>query len=124
MFARTERLTLRLHEPRDRDALLSYYGDPKVARFLLEGPWDEATTSTKLAERIARRVPAQDEDVANAAVDVRADQRAQFGDAVVDGREMGDRQQRRLLRELTGHADGPVTRRPAGAVGHRHESRS
>lgn len=51
---RTERLTLRLHEPRDRDALLSYYGDPKVARFLLEGPWDEATTSTKLAERIAR----------------------------------------------------------------------
>lgn len=51
---RTERLTLRLHEPRDLDALLSYYGDPKVARYLLEGPWDAAAAETRLTARIAR----------------------------------------------------------------------
>lgn len=51
---RTDRLTLRLHEPRDRDALLSYYGDPDVARYLLEGPWDEATADEMLAKRVVR----------------------------------------------------------------------
>lgn len=51
---RTERLTLRLHEPGDLDALLSYYGDPSVARYLLEGPWDEVIAAEQLAKRVQR----------------------------------------------------------------------
>lgn len=51
---RTERLTLRLHDESDLDALLSYYGDPDVARYLLQGPWDEAVGEEMLAKRVAR----------------------------------------------------------------------
>ncbi len=51
---RTERLTLRLHEAGDRDALLAYYGLPEVARYLPWGPWSEATADERIAERLGR----------------------------------------------------------------------
>lgn len=51
---RTERLSLWLHEPRDLEALLAYYGDPTVARYLLQGPWDRDMAAGQLAERIPR----------------------------------------------------------------------
>lgn len=52
---RTERLTLRSHTEGDLDALLSYYADPEVARFLLVHPWTEAFGREELARRIPRQ---------------------------------------------------------------------
>lgn len=48
---RTERLTLRAHTEGDLDALLSYYSDPEVARFLLDPPWTEEYGREQLASR-------------------------------------------------------------------------
>lgn len=52
---RTERLTLRFHEPRDHDDLLRVYRREDVARYLLEEPWTPEQTSERLARRITRR---------------------------------------------------------------------
>jgi RimJ/RimL family protein N-acetyltransferase len=51
---RTSRLVLRTYAPGDLDALLAYYADPEVARFLLEEPWTSEDAETQLARRMAR----------------------------------------------------------------------
>ncbi|NYI71202.1 aminoglycoside 6'-N-acetyltransferase [Naumannella cuiyingiana] len=50
----TARLRLRLHRLSDTDALLAYYGEPGVARYLLEGPWTVRTAPKKVAQRVER----------------------------------------------------------------------
>lgn len=50
----TERLTLRMTELRDRDALLAIYADEGVARFLLDDPWTPAEASLQIAKRTQR----------------------------------------------------------------------
>ncbi|MGH3413715.1 MAG: GNAT family N-acetyltransferase [Marmoricola sp.] len=52
---RTERLTLRHFEPGDLDAVLDYYADPEVARYLLEEPWTRAYAEEQVAKRVLRR---------------------------------------------------------------------
>lgn len=51
---RTDRLTLRAHTEDDLDALLDYYADPDVARYLLTPPWTPTSAPGHLAERIPR----------------------------------------------------------------------
>ena len=50
----TERLTLRLTEIRDRDALLAIYSDKDVARFLLDDPWTAAEAALQVSKRVRR----------------------------------------------------------------------
>ncbi|WP_106265439.1 MULTISPECIES: GNAT family N-acetyltransferase [Isoptericola] len=51
---RTSRLVLRTYRDDDIDALLDYYADPEVARFLLEEPWTREVAETQLALRKLR----------------------------------------------------------------------
>lgn len=51
---RTSRLVLRTYAESDLDALLAYYADPEVARFLLEEPWTPQDAGDQLARRMAR----------------------------------------------------------------------
>ncbi|PFG44779.1 aminoglycoside 6'-N-acetyltransferase [Isoptericola jiangsuensis] len=51
---RTSRLVLRTYAESDLDALLAYYSDPDVARFLLEEPWTAEDAETQLARRMTR----------------------------------------------------------------------
>lgn len=51
---RTDRLLLRPHTEGDLDALLDYYADPQVARYLLTPPWTRQSGPTHLAERLPR----------------------------------------------------------------------
>ena len=64
------------------------------------GVLDAVGMLVPLAERVAGRIAAQHQDVADAAVGVGADHRTQFVDAVADGGQVGDREQRGLLGEL------------------------
>lgn len=50
----TARLTLRRYRPEDLEPTLEYYGDPEVARYLLEDPWTPADAEKQLAKRLAR----------------------------------------------------------------------
>ncbi|MCP6711183.1 GNAT family N-acetyltransferase, partial [Klebsiella pneumoniae] len=50
----TERLLLRPYTHDDLDASLAYYGDPQVARHLLEPPWTPAVARERIAERVER----------------------------------------------------------------------
>ena len=59
---RTERLTLRPHSEGDLRALLAYYSDPTVVRFLLTHPWTEEDgrqTLTKLVDRRGLDTPSR-----------------------------------------------------------------
>ncbi|MGH3446579.1 MAG: GNAT family N-acetyltransferase [Nocardioidaceae bacterium] len=51
----TERLTLRPHRDDDLQAMLTYYADPDVARYLLEEPWTQEYAEAQLTKRIARQ---------------------------------------------------------------------
>ncbi len=51
---RTERLTLRPHEEGDLEALLAYYSDPEVARYLLVHPWIEEDARREMAKLLGR----------------------------------------------------------------------
>ena len=51
---RTERLTLRTHTEGDLEALLAYYQDPEVARYLLVHPWTEEYGRQELARLVER----------------------------------------------------------------------
>lgn len=51
---RTERLTLRAHTEGGLEALLSYYADPEVARYLLTPPWTEEYGRKELAKLVER----------------------------------------------------------------------
>ena len=51
----TPRLKLRLYESRDLDALLGYYRQPAVARYLLEEPWIRADAEGQGQKREQRR---------------------------------------------------------------------
>ena len=48
----TERLLLRPYTHADLDASLAYYGDPQVARHLIEPPWTPAIARERIAERV------------------------------------------------------------------------
>ncbi|MGI6877352.1 GNAT family N-acetyltransferase [Microbacterium sp. gxy059] len=50
----TERLTLRAHAQGDAAWLMRVYGRADVARFLLEGPWEQGDAERRLAERMAK----------------------------------------------------------------------
>jgi len=50
----TARLTLRRYRPDDLGPALEYYGDPDVARYLLEDPWTRADGEKQIAKRVAR----------------------------------------------------------------------
>jgi aminoglycoside 6'-N-acetyltransferase len=50
----TGRLTLRLYRPEDLEPSLEYYGDPEVARYLLEDAWTREDAESRIAKRIAR----------------------------------------------------------------------
>ncbi len=50
----TGRLTLRLYRPEDLAPSLEYYGDPEVARYLLEDAWTPEDAESRIAKRIAR----------------------------------------------------------------------
>lgn len=51
----TPRLKLRFCEPDDVDALLAYYSQPEVARYLLEGPWTPTVAEQQTQKRVQRR---------------------------------------------------------------------
>jgi len=51
---RTERLTLRAHQPADLDRLLEVYGNPDVCRYLLFEPWTPGEAETQLGKRVLR----------------------------------------------------------------------
>lgn len=51
---RTERLLLRLHRSDDLDALLAYYSDPGVARYIPFEPWSREQAEEYLAKRLKR----------------------------------------------------------------------
>ena len=51
---RTERLVLRPYTHADLEASLDYYGDPEVARLLLEPPWTHEVAVAKIASRVER----------------------------------------------------------------------
>lgn len=51
----TERLTLRAHTEGDLEALLTYYADPAVARYLLTPPWTETSGREELSRLVNRR---------------------------------------------------------------------
>ena len=50
----TERLRLRAHRPDDLQALLDYYSDPEVARYIPWEPWSRADAETHLQKRLGR----------------------------------------------------------------------
>jgi aminoglycoside 6'-N-acetyltransferase len=50
----TGRLTLRLYRPEDLEPVLAYYGDPEVARYLLDEPWTREDAEPQIGRRIAR----------------------------------------------------------------------
>ena len=50
----TERLVLRPYTHADLEASLDYYGDPEVARLLLEPPWTHEVAVAKIASRVER----------------------------------------------------------------------
>jgi aminoglycoside 6'-N-acetyltransferase len=50
----TGRLTLRPYRVEDLEPSLEYYGDPQVARYLLEDPWTPEDAEHRIAKRIAR----------------------------------------------------------------------
>ncbi|NYG57847.1 aminoglycoside 6'-N-acetyltransferase [Nocardioides daedukensis] len=51
---RTERLVLRAHRTDDLAALMSYYSDPEVTRYLPWAPWTRQDAELALAKRISR----------------------------------------------------------------------
>ena len=51
---RTERLRLRAHRPDDLEALLSYYSDPEVARYIPWEPWSRTEAEEHLQKRLQR----------------------------------------------------------------------
>lgn len=51
---RTERLVLRAHRTDDMAALMSYYSDPEVTRYLPWAPWTRQDAELALAKRISR----------------------------------------------------------------------
>lgn len=51
---RTDRLQLRPHREADAAALARIYGQPEVARFLLDDPWSEDVAREKVADRVKR----------------------------------------------------------------------
>ncbi|MGD7788314.1 GNAT family N-acetyltransferase [Propionibacteriaceae bacterium Y1700] len=51
----TDRLRLRHYRDDDVDAMLSYYADPTVARYLLDEPWDRAKAEQEVARRTGKR---------------------------------------------------------------------
>jgi RimJ/RimL family protein N-acetyltransferase len=51
---RTARLVLRAHQADDLAALMSYYADPEVTRYLPWAPWTESDAELALARRISR----------------------------------------------------------------------
>ena len=53
----TQRLTLRLYEPEDRDALLGYYSQAETARYLPEEPWTEEAADDLVVRDLVRVVP-------------------------------------------------------------------
>lgn len=61
----TERLTLRLYDSEDADALLGYYADDEVSRYLLSPPWTRQEAQEQVAKRLERRhIGAPDEALA------------------------------------------------------------
>ena len=50
----TERLRLRAHRLDDLDALLSYYSNPEVARYIPWEPWTRAEAQEHLQKRVQR----------------------------------------------------------------------
>ncbi|WP_415977004.1 GNAT family N-acetyltransferase [Rhodococcus sp. 077-4] len=50
----TERLTLRLYQPTDADAILAYYSDPEVCRYLLHDAWTHADAVVAVGKRMKR----------------------------------------------------------------------
>lgn len=50
----TDRLCLRTYLPDDVDALLAYYSDPDVARYLLDEPWAEEYARQEVERRLVR----------------------------------------------------------------------
>ena len=50
----TDRLTLRTYLPGDVDALMAYYSDPDVARYLLDDPWTEDYARKEVERRLYR----------------------------------------------------------------------
>ncbi|WP_199909227.1 GNAT family N-acetyltransferase [Trueperella pyogenes] len=50
----TQRLKLRAHSLEDASALRAFYSQPKVARFLLDEPWNQDTAKAKVEERISK----------------------------------------------------------------------
>lgn len=50
----TDRLTLRLHRPGDVEALLAYYSDPEVARYLLDDPWTREKAQKEITTLVGR----------------------------------------------------------------------
>lgn len=51
---KTDRLSLRVHRPQDENRLLAIYSRPDVARFLLEGPWNEQDAADQTRTRLSR----------------------------------------------------------------------
>ncbi len=51
---RTARLLLRAHRADDLDALLAYYADPEVARYIPWEPWSRRDAEEHLERRLAR----------------------------------------------------------------------
>lgn len=52
---RTERLTLRAPTEHDLEAMLAYYSDPEVARYLLVPPWTEEAGREELSRLVSRQ---------------------------------------------------------------------
>lgn len=50
----TDRLVLRAYRPDDVEALLAYYADAEVARYLLEEPWTPEDAQAQVAKRLLR----------------------------------------------------------------------
>lgn len=50
----TERLSLRTHRREDESALLAYYSDPEVARYLLDEPWTPQYAHEQMEQLVTR----------------------------------------------------------------------
>lgn len=50
----TDRLTLRTYLPSDMQALLAYYSDPEVARYLLDDPWTPQYAEQQMEQQLTR----------------------------------------------------------------------
>jgi aminoglycoside 6'-N-acetyltransferase len=50
----TARLTLRTYRPEDLSPSLEYYGDPQVARYLLEEVWTPSDAEERFSKRLTR----------------------------------------------------------------------